>query len=100
MDPLAGGTIATHFATLPDPRIDRAKRHELLDIVTIAQRAVTCGADSSVEVERFGRAKQGWLQTRMPLPHGFPSHDTFGGCSPPSTRPRLRRRFSAGCRRW
>lgn len=78
MDPLSGSTIAAHFAALPDPRIDRAKRHHLLDIVTIALCAVICGADSWVEVERFGRAKQRWLQTLLPLPHGIPSHDTFG----------------------
>lgn len=78
MDPLPGCTIADHFADLPDPRIVRAKRHELLAIVTIALCAVICGADSWVEVERFGRAKQAWLRTFLPLPNGIPSHDTFG----------------------
>ena len=46
-------TIATHVADLPDPRIDRCKRHELLAIVTIARCGVICGADSWVEIE-FG----------------------------------------------
>ena len=78
MDLLPGCSIARHFADLPDPRIERAKRHALLDIVTIALCAVICGADSWVEVERFGHAKRSWLQTRLPLPHGIPSHDTFG----------------------
>jgi hypothetical protein len=36
------------------------------------------GAESWVEVEEFGRAKEGWLQTFFPLPGGIPSHDTFG----------------------
>lgn len=70
--------IATHFADLPDPRIDRCKRHDLLAIITIALCAVICGADSWVEVERFGCAKRTWLETLMPLPGGIPSHDTFG----------------------
>ncbi len=78
MDPLSGCSIGDHFAELPDPRIARAKRHALLDIVTIALCAVICGADSWVEVERFGRAKRAWLQTRLPLANGIPSHDTFG----------------------
>jgi predicted transposase YbfD/YdcC len=26
----------------------------------------------------FGQAKQGWLETFLELPHGIPSHDTFG----------------------
>jgi len=70
--------IGAHFADLPDPRIERAKRHDPLAIVTIALCAVICGADSWVEVERFGRAKRSWLETMLPLPNGIPSHDTFG----------------------
>ncbi len=71
-------TIGAHFADLPDPRLDRAKRHDLLAVITIALCAVICGADSWVEVERFGRAKRAWLETIVALPNGIPSHDTFG----------------------
>jgi len=78
MDPLPGCAIHDHFADLPDPRIDRAKRHDLLAVVTIAGCGVICGADSWVEIERFGRAKRSWLETLVPLPNGIPSHDTFG----------------------
>jgi predicted transposase YbfD/YdcC len=78
MDPTPGCGIAEHFAALPDPRIDRAKRHDLLALVTIALCGLICGADSWVEIERFGHAKRSWLDTRVPLPHGIPSHDTFG----------------------
>lgn len=67
-----------HFGQLPDPRIDRTKRHALLDIVTIAVCAVLCGAESWVEIEQFGRAKQGWFARFLALPNGIPSHDTFG----------------------
>ena len=78
MDPLPCPTIHHSFADLTDPRIDRTKRHALLDILTIALCAVICGADSWVEVERFGRAKESWLRTFLALPNGIPSHDTFG----------------------
>lgn len=44
----------------------------------IAVCAVICGADSWVEVEEFGRAKQAWLEQMLGLEHGIPSHDTFG----------------------
>lgn len=50
----------------------------LLAIITIALCGVICGADSWVEIERFGRAKRVWLERFLPLPHGIPSHDTFG----------------------
>ena len=33
---------------LEDPRIERSKRHKLLDIITIAICAIICGADSWV----------------------------------------------------
>jgi predicted transposase YbfD/YdcC len=71
-------SIVAHFAHLDDPRISPATRHKLLDIVAIALCAVVCGADTWVEVEAFGRAKAAWLRTFLELPHGIPSHDTFG----------------------
>lgn len=71
-------TLPEHFSTLEDPRADGGKRHLLLDILTIAISAVICGADSWVEVELFGQTKQDWLARFLELPHGIPSHDTFG----------------------
>jgi predicted transposase YbfD/YdcC len=73
-----GGSLREHFATLTDPRVERTRRHELLDIVTMAVCAVICGADSWVDVELFGRSKERWLRTFLALPGGIPSHDTFG----------------------
>jgi len=32
VDPLAGCAFSAHFAALPDPRIDRCKRHSFLDV--------------------------------------------------------------------
>ena len=40
--------LMEQFAKLEDPRIDRTKRHKLIDIVTIAICAVICGADTWV----------------------------------------------------
>jgi predicted transposase YbfD/YdcC len=70
-------SIAHHFAELTDPRIDRSRLHELLDIVAIAICAVVAGADSWDDIEDFGNAKVTWLSTFLDLPHGIPSHDTF-----------------------
>lgn len=71
-------TVQTHFAGLDDPRVERTKLHPLLDIVTIALCAVICGADGWVEIAEFGWAKEEWFATFLELPHGIPSHDTFG----------------------
>ncbi|MEN4011274.1 MAG: ISAs1 family transposase [Bellilinea sp.] len=61
-----------------DPRIDRTKRHKLIDILIIAILAVICGADSWVDVEMFANSKIEWLKTFLEIPNGIPSHDTFG----------------------
>jgi predicted transposase YbfD/YdcC len=66
-----------HFAELTDPRIDRTRLHELLDIIAIALCAVVAGADSWDDIEEFGKAKHAWLKTFLALPNGIPSHDTF-----------------------
>ncbi|MDQ6603015.1 MAG: ISAs1 family transposase [Chloroflexota bacterium] len=71
-------TITQHFATLTDPRIDHTKRHQLLDLLTIALCAIICGADEWVAMEEFGKAKREWFDTFLTLPNGIPSHDTFG----------------------
>ena len=70
--------ILTRFENLTDPRIERSKQHLLIDMVTIALCAAICGADSWVDVEKFGLAKRDWFARFLQLPHGIPSHDTFG----------------------
>lgn len=66
------------FSRLTDPRLDRRKRHLLIEIVVIAVCAVVCGADDWVSIEAFGRSKYDWLKEFLSLPNGIPSHDTFG----------------------
>ena len=71
-------SITEHWSKLEDPRGDCGKRHQLIEIISIAVCAVICGADSWVDVELFGNSKKEWLKTFLGLPHGIPSHDTFG----------------------
>jgi hypothetical protein len=71
-------SITEHFGRLTDPRMEERVEHRLLDIIVIAICGVICGADSWVEIEEFGRAKQEWLKGFLELPNGIPSHDTFG----------------------
>ena len=69
--------IQQYFVDLPDPRIERTKRHQLLDILTISICAVISGADTFDDIELYGKSKKAWLETFLELPHGIPSHDTF-----------------------
>ncbi|MBE9138864.1 ISAs1 family transposase [Nodosilinea sp. LEGE 07088] len=71
-------SVLQHFQHLRDPRVERTQHHSLVTIVTIAILAVLAGADGFVAIERYGRAKQSWLETFLDLPHRIPSHDTFG----------------------
>jgi predicted transposase YbfD/YdcC len=72
------GSIGEHFSKVSDPRIERTKRHKLIDIICLAICAVICGADNWVDVENFGHQKLAWLQSFLELPNEIPSHDTFG----------------------
>jgi predicted transposase YbfD/YdcC len=75
---MSSSGIKRHFEGVEDPRTGNAKEHLLIDIIVIAIMAVICGADSWVEIEEFGKAKQEWLESFLELPNGIPSHDTFG----------------------
>lgn len=70
--------VTEHFASLEDPRVERTKWHRLNDILVMTICAVVAGADSWVGVERFCEAKKQWFLAFLKLPHGIPSHDTFG----------------------
>lgn len=71
-------SLVHHFDGLEDPRVARARRHELLDILVIGICGVICGADTWVDIAEFGVAKQEWFEQFLHLPNGIPSHDTFG----------------------
>jgi predicted transposase YbfD/YdcC len=69
--------ITHHFHDLPDPRLDRLCRHELLDIIVIAICAVICGQHTWTEIAFYGQDRYDGLKTFLRLPNGIPSHDTF-----------------------
>jgi predicted transposase YbfD/YdcC len=78
MDANAPGGLLRWFGDLEDPRPGHNVMHRLSDMLAVAILAVLCGADSWMDVATFARCKEPWLRTFLPLPHGIPSHDTFG----------------------
>jgi predicted transposase YbfD/YdcC len=70
--------LLDHFADLKDPRVERTRRHDLLDIIALTICAVVSNADSWEDVELYGKTKYDWLKTFLKLPNGIPSHDTIG----------------------
>jgi predicted transposase YbfD/YdcC len=67
----------TFFQDVPDFRINRRKRHNLLDILVISICACVCGADDFEDIALYGTQKEAFLRTFLELPNGIPSHDTF-----------------------
>ena len=70
-------SIAEHFNDIEDIRIERGKKHKLIDVITISICAVVCGADGWIDIEMYGIARKKWLSKFLELPNGIPSHDTF-----------------------
>lgn len=88
--------VVHHFASVPDPRMDRTQRHSLVSILLVALCAVLSGADGWEGIEEFGRTRLDWLRQLTPMPHGSPSADVirrvFSALNP--------HRFEACFRRW
>src|SRR5215212_9555715 len=70
-------SLVEHFKSLPDPRLDRTKDHDLIDILVIAVCTLLCAGESFNDMEEFGHAKEDWFKTFLTLRNGIPSHDTF-----------------------
>ena len=66
------------FGRIEDPRLNRQKKHKLIDIIAMAVCATIAGADNWVAVALYAKSKEAWLRTFLQLDHGIPSHDTFG----------------------
>jgi len=69
--------LLDHFKDLPDPRVPRRCDHELSDVLIIGLCTLLCGGSDFNDMADFGRAKQDWFKTFLPLRHGIPAHDTF-----------------------
>jgi predicted transposase YbfD/YdcC len=74
---LAKSSLVAHLSRVPDPRIDRRKDHDLIDVLVIAVCTLLCAGESFNDMEDFGKAKYDWFKTFLGLRNGIPSHDTF-----------------------
>lgn len=70
-------SLIEHFQDLPDPRANRTKDHDLIDLLVIAVCTLLCAGESFNDMEDFGHAKHAWFKTFLTLRNGIPSHDTF-----------------------
>jgi predicted transposase YbfD/YdcC len=68
-------TFMEHFSDLKDPRDDKNKKHQLMDILFLVIAAVISGAEGWEAIETFGEEKLEWLRKYFPFANGVPSHD-------------------------
>jgi predicted transposase YbfD/YdcC len=70
-------TLTECMAVIEDPRVERTRHHDLLDILVLSVLAVMCGAEGWEDIENFGKIRKSWLKQFIRLKNGIPSHDTI-----------------------
>jgi len=70
-------TFQDHFQDLPDPRVERTRKHHLINIAFIAVCGVLSGANSFAAIHEFGCDRRIWLARFLDLANGIPCEDTF-----------------------
>ena len=79
-----GGALAEsvvflkHFIDLPDPRQRGKVMYPLDEILLLCLLAVLAGAETIVDIARFGEKKRELLRRFRPFGDGTPSHDHLG----------------------
>ncbi len=68
-------SLIEHFSSLEDPRIERNKRHMLIDIIMLSVSTIASGAEGWEAIEDFGKDKLNWLRQYVALENGVASHD-------------------------
>jgi predicted transposase YbfD/YdcC len=67
-----------HFRSLPDPRQRGKVIYPLEEVLLLCLLAVLAGAESVVDIARFGTKKRELLRRFRPFTDGTPSHDQLG----------------------
>ena len=76
----SGGSASfqQHFQDLQDPRVERTRRHPLINIVFMAVCGVLSGANSFAGIHEFAIDRRSWFARYLDLSNGIPSEDTLG----------------------
>lgn len=71
-------TFIDYFSVIPDVRVNRRKKHLLVEIIAITIISVICKCNNWVEIYEFAKLRENWFKKYLKLENGIPSHDTFG----------------------
>jgi predicted transposase YbfD/YdcC len=75
---IGSASFHRHFQDLPDPRVERTRKHPLINIVFMAVCGILSGADSIAGIHEFAIDRRHWFARYLDLTNGVPSEDTFG----------------------
>ena len=78
MDRRGSASFEQHFLDLQDPRVERTRRHPLINVVFMAVCGVLSGANSIAGIHEFAIDHRGWFSRYLDLSNGIPSEDTLG----------------------
>ena len=65
-------SLITHFASLPDPRVERTKKYPLIEIILLIIAGTLSGCDGWKAIKDFGEAKLSWLRRFLAYEEGIP----------------------------
>ena len=77
MDASAAAPVLRLASNVIDPRRHNFL-HPLPQMLVMALIAILCGSDGWDDVAEFCLVREDWFKGFLSLPHGIPSHDTFG----------------------
>lgn len=70
-------TLIEIFGEIEDPRVNRTKVYELIEILFLVLSSTVSGFSTWESIEEFGESKLEWLRKFLPYQSGIPSHDTI-----------------------
>ena len=74
---MSGTAFLDPFSALNDPRQAWKVVYPLTEILLLVLCGTIAGAETFVEIERWGAGKLGFLRRFLPFAHGIPAHDTL-----------------------
>jgi predicted transposase YbfD/YdcC len=78
MAPHGTASFEQHFQDLQDPRVERTRKHPLINIVFMTVCGVLSGANSIAGIHELAIDRRSWLARYIDMSSGIPSEDTFG----------------------
>src|SRR5499425_2736567 len=84
-----------HFKDMPDARQRGKVIYPLVEILLLILLAVLAGAETFVDIARFGQNKLDLLRRFLPFRDGTPSHDHLGDIFATLDATQFQRRFVA-----